>query len=168
MVGGNWALNRFDLLNNNTFECVLSKVGVGGVNDGYLVVNQTGLPGWHVYRATSVKDESDRYIELNYFEQSEFFADSMDFSVDFTGKNNESVTRVNGIESKKVPSGLVIALDGNIPTDQYRLRLEFNPVMSVLGFTVNLLLLCWISVFFIVFWLCIAVYLNSKNLYARV
>jgi len=168
MVGGNWAINRFDLLNNNTFECVLSKVGVGGVNDGYLVVNQTGLPGWHVYRATSVKDESDRYIELNYFEQSEFFADSMDFSVDFTGKNNESVTRVNGIESKKVPSGLVIALDGNIPTDQYRLRLEFNPVMSVLGFTVNLLLLCWISVFFIVFWLCIAVYLNSKNLYARV
>jgi hypothetical protein len=58
VVGGNWVLVGGELINNNTIEIAVRRVGKRDTGASYLVVNQTGLPGWNVSRSNNSSTQS--------------------------------------------------------------------------------------------------------------
>jgi hypothetical protein len=97
--------------------------------------------------------------------------------VNQTGISGWNLSRANSAEvqivssaNKKqqingVPTRLIIPLDGGFSGNDYRLRLNFNPEFSLLGYYITLSTLFWVSMCFIVFWLSISVYLNIRIWY---
>ena len=70
-------------------------------------------------------------------------------------------------QKNRVPTRLIIDLDGGFSAKNYRLRLSFNPVFCLFGYCVSLSTLFWFSICFIVFWISISVYLNVRIWYGR-
>ncbi|MFM1792560.1 MAG: hypothetical protein RLZZ252_914, partial [Bacteroidota bacterium] len=58
VVGGNWVLVGGELINNNTIEIAVRRVGKRDTGASYLVINQTGLPGWNVSRSNNSSTQS--------------------------------------------------------------------------------------------------------------
>ncbi len=83
--------------------------------------------------------------------------------------NSAEVQIVSSANEKQqingVPTRLIIPLDGGFSGNDYRLRLNFNPEFSLLGYYITLSTLFWVSMCFIVFWLSISVYLNIRIWY---
>lgn len=183
VTGGCWSISYCNLLNNNTIVCGLSRSGGGKKDQGYFVVNQTALPDWHAYRMDKDQEGRDRFAALDLLKLNKM---GIDLSIrgkdlrDSMPREDESSFLVRGMENK-VSSGMVFGLNpesfvnsdgeeqfwmsGRIyPSNlgDCKLQLEFNPQIYVLGATVSLSFLFWVSVFFIVFWLSFTVYLTIR------